>query len=85
MGDRPNLMVLRRQKKNDYSKNSRQINDAMLKAMKVTRNSYDDMPGAITEGNPNSSTTSSGNKRKSTSDSWSKKHQLMKEHEWVYK
>ena len=69
----------------DYSQNSRQINDAMLKAMRVTRNAYDDMAGAVTEGNPNSSTTSGNNKRKSTVDSWNKKHQLMKDHEWVYK
>ena len=35
-----------------YSKNSRDINDAMLKAMSVTRNTYDDLPDAILEGRP---------------------------------
>ena len=36
----------------DYSKNSRDINDAMLKAMSVTRNTYDDLPNAILDGRP---------------------------------
>jgi hypothetical protein len=35
-----------------YSKNNRAINDAMLKAMSVTRNTYDDMPDAILDGRP---------------------------------
>ena len=35
-----------------YSKNSRGLNDAMLKAMSVSRNTYDDMPDAILEGRP---------------------------------
>ena len=34
----------------DYSKNTKGINEAMLEAMKMTRNTYDDMPGAITRG-----------------------------------
>ncbi len=75
----------------DYSKNSRQINSAMLKAMKVTRNSYDDMPGAITEGSPLNSSqidpngSPDKNRKRSISEDWNKKIQLMKDHEWVYK
>ena len=74
-----------------YGKNSKLLNEAMLKAMKMTRNTYDDMPGAITEGNPNSTTPRDprtdpdGNKRKNLSSEWNKKIQLMKEHEWLWK
>jgi hypothetical protein len=35
-----------------YSKSSKDVNDAMLKAMSVSRNSYDDLPEAILEGRP---------------------------------
>ena len=35
-----------------YSKNSRDLNDAMLKAMSVTRNTYDELPDAILDGRP---------------------------------
>tara|TARA_R110001583_G_scaffold16272_8_gene66674 strand:- start:11196 stop:12818 length:1623 start_codon:yes stop_codon:yes gene_type:complete len=74
-----------------YGKNSKLLNEAMLKAMKMTRNTYDDMPGAITEGSPNSTTPRDpradpdGNKRKNLSSEWNKKIQLMKEHEWLWK
>jgi len=44
-----------------YSKNSRGLNDAMLKAMSVSRNTYDDMPDAILEGRPYNNP---GNERK---------------------
>jgi len=74
-----------------YGKNSKLLNEAMLKAMKMTRNTYDDMPGAITEGRPHSSTSrdpradTDGNKRKNLSGEWNKKIKLMKEHEWLWK
>jgi len=35
-----------------YSKSSRDVNNAMLKAMSVTRNPYEDLPDAILEGRP---------------------------------
>tara|TARA_R100000664_G_scaffold33789_2_gene52029 strand:- start:4739 stop:6367 length:1629 start_codon:yes stop_codon:yes gene_type:complete len=35
-----------------YSKSNKDVNNAMLKAMSVTRNSYDDLPEAILEGRP---------------------------------
>jgi len=35
-----------------YSTNSKTLNNAMLKAMSVTRNTYDELPDAILEGRP---------------------------------
>lgn len=35
-----------------YSKSSKDINSAMLKAMSVSRNTYDDLPNAILDGRP---------------------------------
>ena len=75
----------------EYSKNSRELNDSMLKAMKVTRNSYDDMPGAITEGRPHSSTSRDPRQhpdsaqKKSLTAGWNRKLQLMKDHDWILK
>jgi hypothetical protein len=75
----------------DYSNNTKVLNDAMLKAMKMTRNSYDDMPGAITEGRPHSSKSrdprtqpDSYKRNKLTGDS-GKKVQIMKDHDWLIK
>ena len=63
----------------------------MLKAMSITRNSYDDMPGSVTEGTPSSQTLKNTKarpedfkKRQSRSD-WDKKFKEMKENEWVWK
>jgi hypothetical protein len=75
----------------DYSKNSKIINDEMLKAMKVTRNSYDDLPGAITEGRPYSSETRDPKtqpddfKKKSLSPGWNKKLNILSDWDWVIK
>ena len=72
----------------DYSKNSRALNDAMLKAMKVTRKPYDDMPDAITEGRPYSSGTRDPKlqpddvKRKNLSPGWDKKQKARALSEW---
>jgi len=41
-----------------YSKSNRDINDAMLKAMSVTRNTYDDLPDAILDGRPHNNKNS---------------------------
>ena len=75
----------------DHSKNSKDLNEAMLKAMKMTRNSYDELPGAITEGRPHSSTSRTPNdlpdsyKKPNLSGKWSKKAKLMKDHDWLLK
>jgi|MDTB01.2.fsa_nt_gb hypothetical protein len=75
----------------DYSKNSKIINDEMLKAMKVTRNSYDDLPGAITEGRPYSAGTRDPKaqpddmKKNSLSPGWNKKQNMLSEWDWVIK
>ena len=63
----------------------------MLKAMKMTRNSYDDMPGAILEGRPHSSATRDPKaqpddfKKKSLSPGWNEKQRIMSEWDWVLK
>ena len=77
----------------DYSINSKTLNDAMLKSMKRTSNTYEDMPGAITEGRPHSSTTrdpktdADGAKRNSLPASWRTRQELrvMQEWDWVVK
>jgi hypothetical protein len=75
----------------EYGKNSKELNSAMLKAMKMTRNTYDDMPGAITEGRPHSSTSRNPNehpdsiKKNSLSSGWNKKLQIMADHDWLIK
>ena len=43
-----------------YSKNSKAVNDAMLKAMSVTRNTYDDLPDAILDGRPHNNPGTEG-------------------------
>jgi len=75
----------------EYSKNTKGINQAMLDAMKMTRNTYDDMPGAITEGRPHSSQTRDPKlqpddfKRSSLKGEWNKKLNILSEWDWVYK
>lgn len=75
----------------EYSKNTKGINQAMLDAMKMTRNTYDDMPGAITEGRPHSSQTRDPKlqpddfKRSSLKGEWNKKLHILSEWDWVYK
>ena len=77
----------------DYSTNSKTLNDAMLKSMKMTRNTYDDMPGAILEGRPHSSTTRDprtdvdGAKKNSLPSSWKSRQEvkMMQEWDWVIK
>jgi hypothetical protein len=75
----------------EYGKNSKELNSAMLKAMKMTRNTYDDMPGAITEGRPHSATSRNptdnpNNVKKSPlSPGWNKKLQMLKDWDWVIK
>ena len=75
----------------DHSSHSKELNEAMLKGMKSTRNTYDDMPGAITEGRPHSAPSrnpkeGSENLRKnSLSSGWNSKLRLAKEFDWVYK
>ena len=62
-----------------------------VQAMKLTRNTYDDMPGAITEGRPHSQTSRNPNehsdsiKKNSLSPGWNKKLQIMKDHDWLIK
>ena len=74
-----------------YNKNSKVLNDEMLKAMKMTRNSYDDMPGAILEGRPHSATTRDPKtqpddfKKKSLSRGWNEKQRIMSEWDWLVK
>jgi len=77
----------------DYSVNSKAINDAMLKGMKLKRNSYDDMPGAILEGRPHSSPSRDPNvnpdinreRSKHAPADWNKKVKIMSEHDWLLK
>ena len=75
----------------EYSKNSKELNAAMLEGMKMTRNTYDDMPGAITEGRPHSSTSRNPNehsnsiKKNALSQGWNKKLQIASEWDWVVK
>jgi len=75
----------------DHGRSSSDLNDAMLKAMKMTRNSYDDMPGAITEGRPYSSATRDPKvqpddfKKSKLSGEWNKKQHALSEFDWVYK
>jgi hypothetical protein len=75
----------------EYSQSSKELNEAMLNAMKMTRNTYDDMPGAITEGRPHSSTSRNPNehsdsiKKNSLSPGWNNKLQIMKDHDWLIK
>jgi len=75
----------------EYSNNARGLNEAMLGAMKLTRNTYDDMPGAITEGRPHSQASRNPNehsdsiKKNSLSPGWNKKLQIMKDHDWLIK
>ena len=63
----------------------------MLKAMKLTRNSYDDMPGAITDGRPYSSTSRDPRehpdsvKKNSLTRGLTTKQKIMSEHDWVLK
>ena len=74
-----------------HSRNTKGLNDAMLKAMKVTRNSYDDMPNAILEGRPHSvgsidsKENPDQNKKRNIDGNWNKKLDFMKEWDWVYK
>jgi len=77
----------------DYSVNSKAINDAMLKGMKFSRNSYDDMPGAVLEGRPHSSPSRDPNvnpdinreKSKRAPSEWNKQIKIMNEHDWLLK
>ena len=75
----------------EYSANSKTLNAAMLKAMKLTRNSYDDMPGAITDGRPYSSTSRDPRehpdsvKKNSLTRGLTTKQKIMSEHDWVLK
>ena len=75
----------------EYSKNSKLLNDEMLKAMKFTRNSYDDLPGAITEGRPHSQQSRDPKaqpddlKKNSLSPGWNAKQKAMSEWDWVIK
>jgi len=77
----------------DYSKNSRLINDAMLKAMSVTRNSYDDLPDAILDGRPhnNKSQENKNVDKKSKIDrnihgtETNKKLKILSEWDWILK
>lgn len=75
----------------DHSKSSKDLNDAMLKAMSLTKKSYDEMPGSVTEGTPGANTLKSMKsrpedfQRKNTRPDWDKKVKLMKDHEWVWK
>jgi hypothetical protein len=74
-----------------YSKSSKGLNDAMLKAMKVTRNSYDDMPNAIIEGRPHSAgsrdpkTNPDPHKKHNVTGNWNNKLKIMNEWDWIYK
>jgi hypothetical protein len=73
----------------EHSQNSKVLNDAMLKAMKVTRNSYDDMPSAITDGRPHSSESRDPreveNSPSKLKEGWGKKMKISSEFDWVYK
>ena len=75
----------------DHGRSASELNDAMLKAMKMTRNTYDDMPGAITEGRPYSSATRDPRvqpddfKKSKLSGEWNKKQHILDEFDWVYK
>jgi hypothetical protein len=74
----------------DHSKNSKVLNNAMLKAMKMTTNTYEDMPGAILEGSPNNSKSSdarvNANKKKSQlPNQWNRHLQVMNDWDWVVK
>ena len=75
----------------DYSKNSKTLNASMLEGMKLTRNSYDDLPGAITEGRPYSSTSRDPKahpddiKKNSLSPGWNAKIEMLSEWDWLVK
>ena len=74
-----------------HGKNSRILNESMLSAMGMTRNSYDDLPGAILEGRPHSSGTRDpkahpdDSRKKSISPGWNNKQRIMSEFDWVIK
>ena len=75
----------------DYSINSKILNDSMLKAMTMTRNSYDDMPGAIIDGRPHSAasrdpkTQPDDFRKKSISPGWNNKQRIMSDLDWLIK
>ena len=74
-----------------HSKSSKGLNEAMLKAMKVTRNSYDDMPNAIIEGRPHSAgsrdpkTNPDPHKKHNVTGNWNNKLKIMNDWDWIYK
>ena len=74
-----------------YSKNNRAVNDAMLKAMSVTRNTYDDLPDAILDGRPhNNPSTKNKNVDKTVnrnihSSDIKNKIRILNEWDWVLK
>jgi|TARA_R110001583_G_scaffold31600_1_gene107906 hypothetical protein len=76
----------------DHSRNSKKVNDAMLKAMGVSRQTYDELPNAILEGRPhNNPGTENKNidtksiNRKIHSSDIGKKINILSEFDWVYK
>ena len=77
----------------DYSVDSKALNDAMLKGMKLVRKTYDDMPSAVLEGRPHSAPSrdpkmnpdANNNKKINISSDWNNKLKIMKEHDWLLK
>ena len=74
-----------------HSKSSKGLNEAMLQAMKVTRNSYDDMPNAILDGRPHSAgsrdpkTNPDPHKKHNVTGNWNNKLKIMNDWDWIYK
>ncbi len=74
-----------------YSKSTRAVNDAMLKAMSVTRNTYDDLPDAILDGRPHNNPSSKNKNVDKTvnrnihSSDIKNKIKILNEWDWVIK
>ena len=76
----------------DYSKNSKTLNDAMLNAMKVERNTYDDVPEAITSNRPfgsriddpkNSNRIANPNSSAKLTNGWNSRMKLGDDYDWL--
>ena len=74
----------------EHSHDSSMINQAMLQGMSKRSTKYDDLPSAITEGNPpnnnrRASNADPGAKKSEGSSSWKKSMNISKEYDWLFK
>ena len=74
----------------EYSKDSSTLNQAMLAGMSKRSTKYEDLPSAITDGRPHSSTSRKPNadpgaKKSEGSSSWKKNINISKEYDWLIK